>query len=193
MDLSAEYWTKRYVEGDFPWDAGGVTTPLKEYIDQLNDKNISILIPGAGNAHEAEYLVDKGFPNVTVLDLSDAPLKQLKKRCPSINDENLIQQDFFLHEKKYDLIIEQTFFCAIDVNLRAAYAKQAHSLLKPGGKLVGILFDCVFEKQGPPFGGSKDEYLNYFDPYFECKIMEKCYNSIKPREGRELFINLLRK
>ena len=33
-------------------------------------KNISILIPGCGNSHEAEYLLSQGFTNITVIDIA---------------------------------------------------------------------------------------------------------------------------
>jgi len=62
------------------WDIGYPSTPIKEYADQLTDKSIQILIPGAGNAYEAEYLWKQGFSNVHILDISEIPLKEFKKR-----------------------------------------------------------------------------------------------------------------
>jgi hypothetical protein len=88
------------------------------------------------------------------------------------------------------LILEQTFFCALEPSLRKAYAEKIHSILNLDGKLVGVLFNCEFEKQGPPFGGTKSEYLTLFESYFEVHKMEDCYNSIQPRKGNELFVIL---
>lgn len=193
MQLSSEYWNTRYNENDFGWDTGDITTPLKTYFDQLTDKSLKILIPGAGNSYEAEYLFKNGFKNVFVLDFAEAPLKNIKTRCKDFPASQLIQDDFFKHTGQYDLIIEQTFFCAIDPKLRVDYAKHMPALLKPKGKLVGLLFDTIFEKEGPPFSGNKEEYLKYFSPYFNFNTFDKCYNSIKPREGRELFINFSKK
>ena len=193
MQLSSEYWNTRYNENDFGWDTGDITTPLKTYFDQLTDKSLKILIPGAGNSYEAEYLFKNGFKNVFVLDFAEAPLKNIKTRCKDFPASQLIQDDFFKHAGQYDLIIEQTFFCAIDPKLRVDYAKHMPALLKPKGKLVGLMFDTVFEKEGPPFSGNKEEYLKYFSPYFNFNTFDKCYNSIKPREGRELFINFSKK
>ena len=51
MFLSSEYWNTRYVENDFGWDAGEITTPLKTYFDQLKDKSLKILIPVAVNSY----------------------------------------------------------------------------------------------------------------------------------------------
>jgi methyl halide transferase len=131
-----------------------------------------------------------GFKNVFVLDWSEEIISEFKKRMPEFPPKHIINGDFFSHKGKYDLIIEQTFFCAIDRNLRAQYAKKIYNLLKPGGKLVGLLFNHEFESDSPPFGGTELEYRNYFKPFFEFKVFETSFNSIKPRKDRELFIIL---
>ncbi|PHI20501.1 SAM-dependent methyltransferase [Lewinellaceae bacterium SD302] len=185
------YWQNRYENQQTGWDIGYPSTPLKEYIDQLTDRSISILIPGAGNAYEAEYLWRQGFQNVTVVDIAKAPLENLAERLPDFPPANLIHTDFYEHQGQYDLILEQTFFCALPPGPenRQRYAKKMHELLKPGGKLVGLLFDFAFEDgKGPPHGGSKTEYLGYLEPSFNVKTLDRAYNSIKPRAGKELFL-----
>lgn len=192
MELNESFWTERYKNGQTGWDIGYVSTPLKEYIDQIEDKELKILIPGAGNAYEAEYLFEHGFTKVTVIDISAMPLEALKSRIPEKFHENLIQVDFFEFEGQFDLIIEQTFFSAINPSLRHRYAEHMLSLLKPGGKLVGVLFDAALFEDHPPFGGNKEVYLQYFQDRFQIKHLERCYNSIPPRQGMELFLNLIK-
>ena len=88
------YWEERYQKGETGWDAGSITTPLKEYIDQLTDKNLRILIPGAGNGYEFDYLIENGFQNVYVIDIAETPLENIKKRKPEYAS-HLIHSDFF--------------------------------------------------------------------------------------------------
>lgn len=191
QDLDAAYWSQRYLGKQTGWDVGAISTPLKDYADQLTNKEIRILIPGAGNAYEAEYLADLGFPNVYVCDLASEPLQNLLKRRPDFNSSHLLQQDFFLLEDtRFDLVLEQTFFCALRPSLRQAYFDKMARLLKPGGRLVGLLFDDDLNQEGPPFGGHKAEYLRYIPGAFRIHSFAPCYNSIKPRQGRELFMNL---
>lgn len=187
MNLNKDYWEKRYREHQTGWDMGQLSPPLKNYIDQLKDKDLKILIPGAGNSYEAEYLFRLGFKNTYVLDLAAAPLENLKARLPEFPGESILLQNFFQHQGKYDLILEQTFFCALPPDQRKAYAEKTHELLKPGGKLAGLFFDLHFQRPGPPFGGSNEEYLGYFEPGYEIKVLETCYNSIPTRQGNELF------
>ena len=56
-----------------------------------------------------------------------------------------------------------------------------------------IFFDDSFSGDYPPYGGSKTEYLEYFEPYFNIKVFEVSYNSINSRKGRELFMILIKK
>ncbi|GHB50635.1 SAM-dependent methyltransferase [Mongoliitalea lutea] len=169
---------------------GTPTTPLKQYLDQILDKDLKILIPGAGNAYEAQYAYELGFEQVHVLDFSEIPLNQFKVNSPKFPISQLHCQDFFEHEGKYDLILEQTFFCALNPSFRQAYVKKMHSLLKPSGKLVGVMFSKEFEIPGPPFGGWPEDYKGLFQEYFNHVKIEECYNSITPRMGSEVFVSI---
>lgn len=188
--LSESYWQERYDLHDTGWDMGTVSPPLKSYVDQLTDKNFAILIPGCGNSYEAEYLVSQGFTNITVIDIAQGPVDRLNKVLGETGRQfcNVVKADFFTHSGQYDLIIEQTFFCALNPDLRKKYANHMLELLKPGGKIAGVLFKVIFEKPGPPFGGTIAEYKNIFEPGFNILKMEDCYNSHEKRAGNEAFI-----
>jgi SAM-dependent methyltransferase len=193
MQLNKNYWEERYQNNETGWDVGEIATPLKEYIDQLTDKSAKILIPGAGNSYELEYLVSQGFTNVFVLDYAQSPLDNIQKRISTFPKDHLICADFFEHHDTYDLILEQTFFCALDPSLRKDYVQKMHSLLKPNGKIAGLLFQFPLTEVGPPFGGSKVEYVALFEKYFTFKTLETAFNSIKPRLEKELFFIFTKK
>lgn len=182
-------WNQRYIDGSTGWDLGAPSPPLKNYIDQLADKALKILIPGAGNAYEAEHLHRQGFKNVHVIDIASTAIQNLKDRCPDFPSDQLIHGDFFAHAGDYDLILEQTFFCAIDPALRREYVAQMRALLVPGGKLVGLMFNRDFDG-GPPYGGSVEEYLTLFNEHFDRVEIDECYNSISARSGSEVFISI---
>jgi SAM-dependent methyltransferase len=195
--LDAAYWQDRYLSRRDGWDTHGITPPLQAYFDQLDvSGQPRILIPGAGRAYEAEYLHRAGFQHVHVADLAPEPLQALAQRVPDFPARHLLLADFFAlpATPPYDLIVEQTFFCAINPELRPAYAQQCAALLRPGGTLAGLLFDTDFgPSPEPPFGGSREEYREYFAPYFEFRHFDTATNSLKPRQGRELFICLKKK
>lgn len=188
--LSANYWNARISKQDMPWDIGYPSTPIKTYIDGIQDKNISVLIPGCGNAYEAEYMLQKGFTDLTLIDIAEEQTTALKQKFSAYhNSVQIITGNFFDHLGKYDLVLEQTFFCALDPSLRNAYADKMAALLKPGGELAGVLFNCSFT-ESPPFGGSIAEYQKIFLDKFCIHKLDICYNSIPKRNGNECFIVL---
>jgi len=193
MILSAEYWDRQYQLNQMGWDMGYPSPPLVEYIDQLETKNLKILVPGAGNAWEVEYLWKKGFKNTFLLDFSKTAIQQFKDRVPDFPTENILEEDFFKHQGKYQLILEQTFFSSLLPGMREDYVYKMHELLELNGKLIGLVFNHEFSFQGPPFGLAPQKYRSLLAPYFDLLIFQEAFNSIKPRKGREHFLIARRK
>lgn len=189
LNLNQEYWDQRYKESNTPWDIGYASPAIITYLENLDLKNKKILIPGAGNAYEAIWLAQHTEANITVLDISPTVIADLSNKLEKLDLHiNLITGDFFEHTSKYDVIIEQTFFCAIYPELREKYVKRMHSLLNDHGILFGLLFNIQFDKPGPPFGGFKNEYQQLFSEYFDDVIISHTTLSIPPRQGNEVFL-----
>lgn len=194
MKLNKTYWEERYETENTGWDIGSVSSPLKAYIDQLTNKDLKILVPGAGNGYEAIYLHEQGFKNTYVVDIAAQPLASIKERYPNYPKEQLVHEDFFkVPLDNFDLVLEQTFFCALDPSLRNDYITKMTSLLKVGGKLAGLFFNFPLTKEGPPFGGSEKQYRDLICNSFDTKILAEAYNSITPRAGKELFFIFTKK
>jgi hypothetical protein len=127
------------------------------------------------------------FANVTVIDFAPTLVKNLQKKFKNNPNIKIVLGDFFIHQGNYDLIIEQTFFCALPPAMREQYVFKTHQLLSKGGKLAGLLFNKNFEG-GLPFGGSQAEYEQLFKDHFDVLKLELCQNSIFKRANSELFI-----
>jgi methyl halide transferase len=187
-ELNDAYWNARWQNGETGWDIGYAAPAITEYMNQQTNKRLSILIPGCGNAYEAGWLAGNGFANITLIDIAPEAVTNLKKKFAGETKIKIICGDFFEHTGNYDLVIEQTFFCALQPEQRNAYVQKTASLLNGNGKIAGLLFNRAFEKEGPPFGGTVEEYRLVFEPYFNIQALETCYNSIPSRKGNELFI-----
>jgi len=187
--LNAQYWEDQYQNKSTGWDLGGISPAIKMYVDNLPDKKSAVLIPGCGNTYEAEYLLTQGFTNITVIDIAPTLVSSLREKFSSNSNITIILGDFFEHQGQYDIIIEQTFFCALDPALRQNYVRKMNELLTVDGILFGLLFNRRFD-MGPPFGGSQEEYLSIFQNEFDILQMGLCLNSVAPRVNTELFIEL---
>ena len=187
MRLNKKYWNERYLSNKTGWNIGYISKPLKAYFDQLSNKDLKILIPGCGNAYEAQYLHENKFKNTNVLDYSNIAINNFKKRVISFPQRNIIEMNFFELEESYDLIVEQTFFCALAIDKRKLYVEKMNNLLSKNGKLVVLFFDDVFNNDDHPYGAKKEYYLNLLSSNFNILTFEKCYNSIDSRIGNEFF------
>ncbi len=199
-DLLEDFWSQRYKAGQTGWDLGAVSPPLKHIIDawkKESRESLRILLPGCGNAYEASYLLEQGFTDITVVDIAQPALTSLKERLSESSGQldriQLIHGDFFSLHGTFNLILEQTFFCALDPSLRLDYARKMHDLLEPAGELAGVFFDAPMYDHRPPFGGSATEYRELLEPYFEFLIWEGCKVSHPARQGSELLFRLQKK
>jgi len=190
--LDKDYWDAQYQAEATGWDLGEVSPPLKKYIDTLTNKDLAVLIPGCGNTYEAEYLLKQGFTNITVIDIAPTLVEKLKHKFDNNPNIKIVLADFFDHQGSYDLIIEQTFFCALPPRIRQKYVWKMHQLLVEKGNLVGLLFDREFDIS-PPFGGSKAEYENLFRGAFQINQMDIAPDSISKRANTELFVSFERR
>jgi len=193
QSTNPDFWDELYNNQITRWDLGQVSPPLEAFINQWEDKTARILIPGGGYSHEAKYLVNQQFQSICILDLAPSLIRQLRIQFAGNENVKVVEGNFFSHQGVYDLILEQTFFCACDPSLRESYADKMYELLAPGGHLAGVLFDREFELPGPPFGGSLQEYITLFKDKFDIHKLEPCYNSFVSRQGTELFFHLIKK
>ena len=188
--LSAKYWEQRYVDKNTGWDVGDVVPQWKAFFKDFraSDKGKRILVPGAGLGHEVEYLHRTGFQDVHILDWSSSAIESFQQRLPTFPSTHCHVGDFFEHSGQYDMIVEQTFFCAIDFKLRDQYVLAVDNLLAEEGQWAAMLFNMRFDGEGPPFGGSIDEYIDLFRGVFKELVIDENPISIDPRKGREVFM-----
>jgi len=185
------FWTDRYIERDAPWDLNHISKPLKDYIDQVENKDAKILVPGAGPGYELSYLHQKGFKNAYYLDFSEKAAQEFALKEKDFPPNHILVDDFFEHLGLYDLVLEQTFFCAFEPSetARRKYVQKMYELLKPGGRLVGLWWSFPLKpgQEDPPYGGSREEYERLFSEKFTILQLEECYNSEPERMGKEYF------
>ena len=184
--LDAQYWDTQWKTNTIGWDLGMAAPPLVTFLDSLENKSARILIPGCGSAYEAEYMISKGFTDITLIDISETASGKLKEKFSNYPQVNVVCDDFFALEDVFDVIIEQTFFCALPPGLRQRYVWKMHHLLSKNGILAGLLFNRSFEVS-PPFGGSREEYEQLFFGGFDIVNLARATNSVTPRANTELF------
>ena len=83
-----------------------------------------------------------------------------------------------------------TTYCAATWDRRKKYEILVRTILKPGGKLIGLWFplDKSQEEGGPPFGTTIDEVKSIFNSGWKIEKENFPLQSVEPRKGREKLI-----
>jgi methyl halide transferase len=196
-ELSATDWEARYQEKNTPWDLQG---PTPEFVRLAKEgwfpKKGQALVPGGGRGYDAIHLAKIGL-DVDLVDFAPSAVQAaLELAAQEKARVYAYLADFFelpkvgYHQNSYDLILEYTFFCAIDPSLRQKYAETVAKLLKPKGILLALFFPTQTDKEGPPFLVSKQEVEKLFSPYFQMEFLQP-QESVKARKDRE-FLGIFR-
>ena len=136
-----------------------------------------------------------GFYNTFYQDLSHLAAKHFRENHPHIPKKNILLGDFFSLKKSnfFDVIIEQTFFCALPLSSRSLYVNKTHELLNESGILIGLLFNVTFDGNEPPYGGDSKLYKKLFEDKYQLLKMDISSNSIPQRQGSELWMEMKKK
>ena len=188
----SQFWEDIYLENDTGWDLKGVTPFFDSISNELIQGKVCIL--GCGRGYDAIMFAEKGF-DVTAVDFAPTPISELNKLAiqKSVIITTVQDDIFSLVEKfpdTFDYVIEQTCFCAIDPNRRKEYETLVRTILKPGGKLVGLWFplDKSQEEGGPPFGTTIYEVKSIFNSGWKIEKENFPSQSVESRKGREKLI-----
>jgi len=195
---TAFFWNTKYKNNDTSWDIGEATPIFINWSKSLKS-NQKILVPGAGNGHDALYLASLDH-EVYALDFSKNAINNIQNQASvkSISI-NTICKDFFNLDKAYnnyfDVIVEYTFFCAIPINKRTDYIKKIYNLLNSNGIFVAILLPInkPLSEGGPPYGVNINKTISDFKEYFNIIEIDKSPISITPRKDNEVFVILSKK
>jgi len=189
-------WQRHYDEKDLGWDLGQVAPPFMNLLESNVITPGKTLVPGCGRGHEVVYLAENGF-DVTAVDYSIGAVDYLRQvvQQRKLNIE-VLHIDFFdlnsTHDGIYDLLIEQTFFCAISPNERTLYVTTVARLLKSGGMLAGLFYNTDKEG-GPPFNTTEEDIIKHFSELFEIRDLARAKNSAIQRKDKEFLVILVKK
>lgn len=150
--MDKNYWDNIYKsksETDVSWFQG-VPKKSLELISELNlNPDDSIIDIGGGDSHLVDHLLDIGFKNLSVLDISSAALKKAKERLGErAGQVKFIASDItkFQPTEKYKLWHDRaTFHFLTKAEDVKAYLEIANRAIADDGYLIV----STFSKTGP--------------------------------------------
>lgn len=187
-EYSREDWQGHYESNDLGWDLGQVAPPFVKLWQEKKLPVGKVLVPGCGRGHEVVFLAENGF-EVTAIDFSKGAVTYLEKALQERGlSGRVLHQDFFglddSHDGIYDLVLEQTFFCAIAPRQRRDYVLNVARMLRPGGMLVGLFYNKDKEG-GPPYNTTREDIETHFSGKFKIQQLDKTPLSAEQRKDKE--------
>ena len=166
--MSLDYWEQRYQTRDMPWEKGEPSPGLVDFL--TNHRGLpgeTVCVPGGGTGRDACEWAKAGF-RVYGYDIAPSAVQFSSARAVAANLSAAFRQADFLRDDPpfaFDWIFEHTLFCAIQPNERDLYRRAVIRWLKPGGNYLAVNY-LIPDKDGPPFGTTRDEVVRRFSPYF---------------------------
>jgi methyl halide transferase len=182
-------WESRYQSHDMPWEKGEPSPGLVDFLaghPQL--ERGTVLVPGCGSGHDARAWAAAGFA-VTGYDIAPSAIALAREKTAAAGlKAEFILGDFLAETPpcEFDWVFEHTLFCAIEPTSRGEYARAALRWLKPGGHYLAVNY-LIPDKDGPPYGTTRAELLEWFSPGFAL-LEEWVPRSYPNRTGLELML-----
>ncbi len=194
------FWQGIYDAGNPRFDVGAASPPLVDWLDANPSGPGRAVVPGCGYGHDVIELARRGLFAVGIDFVTDAIMsaRAAAQRAGVAARAHFLDQDVFAlsseHDGGYDLLFEQTCYCAIDPSRRDEYAALAARLVAPGGLLLFVVYPADGHQGGPPFAIDPDEIGPRFDEEFELLRMGLPARTSKPtRADKEQFAVLRRR
>lgn len=150
--MNKNHWEKVYTdksEKEVSWFQEHPTRSL-EFIAELNlSKDASIIDVGGGDSRLVDHLLEQGYSDLTVLDISDVSLKKLKERLGDTTGKvKYVTSDVlvFKPQNQFDLWHDRaTFHFLTTLEQINQYLEVINTSLSSGGNLI----ISTFSKNGP--------------------------------------------
>lgn len=147
-----EHWEKIYSEKK-PTEVSWYQQKSEKSLELINavsmSKDASVIDVGGGTSVLVDLLLEAGFKQVSVLDISENALKYAKRRLgPLAGKVHWIETDAttFVSEEKYDVWHDRAVFHFLTEKAdREKYVSRVRDSLKKGGSLIL----AAFAKDGP--------------------------------------------
>ncbi len=182
-------WEARYQTRDMPWEKGGPSPGLVDFLARhASLARGTVLVPGCGTGHDARAWAGAGF-TVTGYDIAPSAVQLCREGTAAAGlSAEFIRGDFLANPapRLFDWIFEHTLFCAIQPRQRDDYVRAVTRWLKPGGSYLAVNY-LIPDKDGPPFGTTRQELWDRFSPRFDL-LEEWVPRSYPNRTGLELML-----
>ena len=182
-------WEARYQANDMPWEKGEPSPGLTDFLAAHPElPRGTVCVPGCGTGHDVRAWARAGF-EAEGFDLAPSAIRLSIEKTKAAGLSAHYHLADFLRDKpprRFDWLFEHTLYCAISPSDRDDYVRAVVRWVKPAGQFLAVHY-LIPDKDGPPFGTTREEVLARFSPHFEL-LEEWVPRSYPNRTGLELML-----
>ena len=172
-----------------PWEKGEPSPGLVDFLASHPElPRGTVCVPGCGTGHDVRTWAAAGF-EAYGFDLAPSAIRLCHSKTGDAKLPVKYAEANFLEDdppQLFDWVFEHTLFCAIDPARRDDYVRAVLRWLKPNGQFLAVHY-LIPDKDGPPFGTSREELKERFAPHFSL-LGEWVPRSYPNRTGLELML-----
>src|SRR5215469_2884492 len=143
-----KHWEKIYTEkapDAVSWYAPHLDASLSLIERASVSRSAAIIDVGGGECRMIDKIIDRGYENITVLDISQTAIEANRKRLPKaservhwlVADITEVELETFAYNVWHDRAV---FHFLTTANHRVAYVRQVARAVKPGGHVIVSTF-----------------------------------------------------
>ena len=187
--MSRDFWENLYRTKDMHWDKGAPSPGLVDFLAAHPGlPRGTVCVPGCGTGHDVRAFAQAGF-DASGFDIAPSAILLAGEKAKTAGLRATFHLADFLRDeppRQFDWLFEHTLFCAIEPGERDDYVHAVLRWLKPDGQYLAVNY-LISNKDGPPFGTTRDELWQRFSPHFEL-VEEWVPRSYPNRTGLELMM-----
>lgn len=158
------------------WNRATLVTWLESLIDKGTLTPRRTLVLGSEMAEEAALLASRGFRTLVVDPSPDAAGRVRERAAARGAEVETVRADFLAMNPSLcgpvEMVLDRTFFHALDPVHRADWAHYAGRVLPRGGLLVG-LFRVGWGEEGPPYPVTLPALRHLLGRLFREELLEQ--------------------
>ena len=189
------FWDACYRNFQNGWELDDAAPAFKDMVPRLKLQKSRVLVLGCGSGNDAALFAEEGHI-VTAVDFSEEALDRAKKKYGHLQNIKWVKADAFHLPKEFvgafDILVEHTFYCAIDPSKRQELVQVWKRCLIDKGFLLGVFFVMDYKK-APPYGGLEWEVRERLKKDFHFIFWGRLKDSVQNRLGKELLVYAHRK
>lgn len=198
LQENREFWEKAWADGRTRFHRDQYNPTLVAHAPNFFEAGSKVLVPLCGKSIDLLWLAARGH-GVSGIEVARKPLEDFivennldgtwENERFQVKGQRLtlFNQDFFLHDGRYNAIFDRACLVALPQTLRKRMAERYRDLLMPRGKILLLTIEHN-HSDGPPYNVNDHEVQSIFGNNFSIELISQQQDGERLIKARKLVL-----